>query len=296
MAKLSLTDVASGYALITTLNANNTLIETALENTLSRDGTTPNTMSDNLDLNSNRVTNLSDATNNQDAVSLAQLTAATVVASSITAALVSLADASGDYTATTAEAAFAELAATTGAAIIGVLDSGANFAGADVEAVLAELQANIDALSFLSNVSEDTTPQLGGALDCNSNGINMGDQIIDQPVLRDFGIENNAVASSSAVAVYDLETGNSFTTTLTEDITTVTLSNPPASGTMGEIIIKFIQDGTGSWTVTWPASVQWQGGTGPTITTTATTGTDLVTLKTFDGGTIWYGDYGQDYS
>ena len=52
MAKLSLTDIAAGFQSVTTTNANHTLIETAVENTLSRDGTAPNTMSANLDMNS----------------------------------------------------------------------------------------------------------------------------------------------------------------------------------------------------------------------------------------------------
>ena len=94
----------------------------------------------------------------------------------------------------------------------------------------------------------------------------------------------------------DWENGNAFQVTLTENITTVTLSNPPASGTLGEIIIKFVQDGTGSWTVTWPSSVKWPGGTAPVITATATTGTDCVALKTWDGGTTYFGDFTQDYS
>ena len=76
MAKLTLTDIAAGYVLVTTFNANNTLIETALENTLSRDGTSPNTMSANLDMNSNKVVNLTDGTNNQDAVTVLQLNTA----------------------------------------------------------------------------------------------------------------------------------------------------------------------------------------------------------------------------
>ena len=58
MAKLSLTDVSAGYVLVATYNANNALIEAALENTLSRDGTTPNTMSAALDMNSQFITNL----------------------------------------------------------------------------------------------------------------------------------------------------------------------------------------------------------------------------------------------
>jgi hypothetical protein len=84
MAKLTLTDIAAGYALISTFNANNALIEAALENTLSRDGTTPNTMSAALDMNSQLINNLAVPTSDQDAATKAYvdtLTAAITAAS-----------------------------------------------------------------------------------------------------------------------------------------------------------------------------------------------------------------------
>ena len=80
MAKLALTDIAAGFVLVATINANNALIEAALENTLSRDGTTPNTMSAALDMNSQNINNLPDATANQSPVTLAQLNAASISA------------------------------------------------------------------------------------------------------------------------------------------------------------------------------------------------------------------------
>jgi hypothetical protein len=58
MAKLSLNNIASGFASTATLNANFDAIETALENTLSRNGTTPNQMNADLDMNSNGIINL----------------------------------------------------------------------------------------------------------------------------------------------------------------------------------------------------------------------------------------------
>jgi len=58
MAKLTLTDVTSGYQTPATINANNALIEAALELTLSRDGTSPNTMTANLDMNTNDIVNV----------------------------------------------------------------------------------------------------------------------------------------------------------------------------------------------------------------------------------------------
>jgi len=58
---------------------------------------------------------------------------------------------------------------------------------------------------------------------------------------------------------------------------TFTFANPL---TGGRYLIVLKQDGTGSRTVTWP-TIKWQGGTAPTLTTTANK-TDLITLI-YDG-------------
>lgn len=61
MAKLTLADVGNmldGPTAQGLINDNSALIETALENTLSRDGTAPNTMGAALDMNSNQIYNL----------------------------------------------------------------------------------------------------------------------------------------------------------------------------------------------------------------------------------------------
>ena len=56
--KPTLTDISSGYASNATINSNNDAIETAFENTLSLDGSTPNAMNADLDLNSNNINNV----------------------------------------------------------------------------------------------------------------------------------------------------------------------------------------------------------------------------------------------
>lgn len=64
MAKLTLNDLtslANAQSAIASINANNTLIENAIENTLSRNGTSPNSMSADLDMNSNQILNLPEA-------------------------------------------------------------------------------------------------------------------------------------------------------------------------------------------------------------------------------------------
>jgi len=58
MAKLTTTDITAGYSSATAYNNNNALIEAAVENTLSRDGTTPNTMGADIDLNSHDLNNV----------------------------------------------------------------------------------------------------------------------------------------------------------------------------------------------------------------------------------------------
>lgn len=72
MAKLTLSDLLAKFSSITTINANNDLIEAALENTLSRDGTTPNEMTASLDMNSNKILNLPTAVASTDPIIFTQ--------------------------------------------------------------------------------------------------------------------------------------------------------------------------------------------------------------------------------
>lgn len=77
MAKLVLNDLANlqneGTA-VSTINDNNTTLETAFENTLSRDGTSPNQMLNNLDMNNNHILNLPEPSSDTDPVRLIDLT------------------------------------------------------------------------------------------------------------------------------------------------------------------------------------------------------------------------------
>jgi len=153
----------------------------------------------------------------------------------------------------------------------------------------AHVQLGTGGTGGLTNVIEDTTPELGGPLGCL-------DEEVQRPDLVDYAISSSSPSSTAGAITFDLEVSNAFEVTLDENITSITLDNPPASGKYGELVIKFVQDGTGSWTVAWPASVNWPGGVAPTITTTATTGTDMVHLATWDGGTTWFATVAQDFS
>lgn len=70
MAKLTLNDVtnfADNSTAVTTTSANNAAIEAFAETVLSRDGTSPNAMNADIDMNSNRIINLATPVNNSDA-------------------------------------------------------------------------------------------------------------------------------------------------------------------------------------------------------------------------------------
>lgn len=74
--KLTLNDVGdlrNTTTAQTTINNNNALIETALENTLSRDGTSPNNMESSLDMDSNRILNLPTPINESEPLRLQDL-------------------------------------------------------------------------------------------------------------------------------------------------------------------------------------------------------------------------------
>lgn len=333
MPKLTLTDITSGYQTASAYNANNALIETALENTLSRDGTTPNTMSANLDMNSNKIVNVTDGTNNQDAVTLKQLNDASIVVSTIAATAVTLADAGANYTATTAEAAFAELASTAngeGASIIGIEDAAANMAATNVEDALAEIYVDMvsqNASPTLNTLYLNETAEAGAdvagdgqfwvltatpnvprftddagtdwVLVTNNLAFDMNDKQLTSPRIANFSLPVETGAIAAGVCTIDLDDGNAVEISLTENITSFTVNNQPSGTSYYEVLIKFVQDATGSRTVTWGgefSGIKWPGGAAPTITTTATTGTDIISVKTFDGGTTWFGNYSQDYS
>lgn len=95
--------------------------------------------------------------------------------------------------------------------------------------------------------------------------------------------------SSSGAVTFDFTTGNICKITLTEAITSITLSGAAAGDTLK---IEITQAAGGYAVSGWPASVKWPGGTAPTIT--ATNGSvDIITLE-FDG-TNYRASAVQDY-
>lgn len=115
--------------------------------------------------------------------------------------------------------------------------------------------------------------------------LNMQDQTLTRPDIKDYAETVNAIGSTGGgTQDIDLTNGNVVTATVDTSANTFTFSNPPASGKAGSFTL--ILTNGGSQTVNWPAAVDWAGGTAPTLTTS---GVDILTFTTVDGGAIWYG-------
>ena len=78
MSKVTVATITSGYGTVDKLNSNFTALAAALENTLSRDGTSPNAMEADLNMDGQRILNLPEAVSAAEPVTLAQLQGAAV--------------------------------------------------------------------------------------------------------------------------------------------------------------------------------------------------------------------------
>ncbi len=140
---------------------------------------------------------------------------------------------------------------------------------------------------------------------------------IKRALLKDTSYEVTSPSSSSGTLILNMELGNWFDVTLTEDVTTLTLDNPPVgssrilledglgslfledgsgylinevSDAVGNIFFIARQDNTGGWSITWPASIIWERDTGESPDQTlAADAVDVYWFFTLDGGTTWYG-------
>lgn len=96
-----------------------------------------------------------------------------------------------------------------------------------------------------------------------------------------------ALTSTEGASTIDLSAGNVFEHTLTE-ATTYTISNA-VSGSAHSFTLIITQPET-AVAVTFPASVKWQNGATPDISTGSKI--YVVTFLSIDGGTTWLGMFG----
>lgn len=137
---------------------------------------------------------------------------------------------------------------------------------ANLQATLAGLFAGLGANTFTGDQS------LGG------------NQIINAKFKQQSEVKT-APSISSGTLTLDLSTANFFAVALNAAITTLTISNPVASGSVSSFTLEFTADGTAR-AVTWGAVVKWPGGTAPTLTSTNAK-RDVFAFYTYDAGSTW---------
>ena len=149
--------------------------------------------------------------------------------------------------------------------------------GSTVQAYDATILNDADIGVNVQAYNADTS--LTDVAETRSASIDMADNIVQSPVLKDYAETSIAMSANDV----DLSLGNVQTKTIATN-STLTFSNPPATGNAGSFTL--ILTNGGAATVTWPTSIDWPAATAPALTAA---GVDVLFFTTIDGGTIWYG-------
>ena len=114
-----------------------------------------------------------------------------------------------------------------------------------------------------------------------------GGQMTDRLDVKTAAQVKASAAIATNVLTLSLSAASFFTVTLNQAITTLTLTQVPASPLVYTFSIQFTYSNTTLYNVMWPASFKWSSGVAPTLT--CNTGKyDLLTFLTHDGGTTWF--------
>ena len=172
-----------------------------------------------------------------------------------------------------------------------LVDGGLKLAGTLVTSSAAEINkldglgASTTELDY-NDITTLGTVQTSKTVTADASGVvNHADYVVQRPNFKDYAETHQAIGSiGGGTQDIDLTAGNVVSGTVDTGTTTFTFSNPPASANSGSFTL--ILTNGGSQTVNWPGSVDWAAATAPTLTTS---GVDVLTFTTIDGGTIWYG-------
>lgn len=98
-----------------------------------------------------------------------------------------------------------------------------------------------------------------------------------------------ALGNVSGTKAIDLTAGLAVSATIT-GTTTFSFTDVPQTG--ATVVVMQLTNG-GAYTITWPSSIKWSGGTAPKFTAS---GIDIVVLTTNDAGATWYGNVNLKYA
>lgn len=139
-----------------------------------------------------------------------------------------------------------------------------------------------------------TTYKIIGLATGTSNGDAVNKLQVDTALALKANLTGQKVitfgSETAADASIDWNDNQKQSITLTQN-ETLTFTDPTGGGS-GNFTLRVIQGGTGSYTITWPASVKWGDAGAPTLST-AVGKIDLISFY-FDG-TNYYGAYNLGY-
>lgn len=98
----------------------------------------------------------------------------------------------------------------------------------------------------------------------------------------DFSEKANSIGTTGSITI-DTSTGTYFYNTATTGAITFTFSNPASTGRVTTFTLELFGGGTN--TPVFPGTVEWSGN----VTPAWSTGKDIVSFSTRDGGTTWLG-------
>jgi hypothetical protein len=172
-----------------------------------------------------------------------------------------------------------------------LVDGGLKLAGTLVTSSAAEIN-KLDGLSATTTELDYNNVTTLGTVEASktvtadaSSVVNYVDKVIQRPEIKDYS-ETKTALSAAASVTCDITTGNVFSLTADQN-TTFVFSNPSPTGKSCAFTLVWTQDSSDR-TITWPASVDWAGGSAPDVTS-GSAKIDIYTFFTMDAGTIWYG-------
>jgi hypothetical protein len=120
---------------------------------------------------------------------------------------------------------------------------------------------------------------LGGGIAC-------ADEVIGRPIFTDYAETVNVIGNTGGgTQSIDLALGNVVTSTQNTSATTYTFDNPSPTGKSCSFTL-FLTNGASNSGTVWPTTVDWAGGSAPSLTSS---GVDVLTFTTLNAGTLWYG-------
>jgi hypothetical protein len=182
-----------------------------------------------------------------------------------------------------------DLSVSTDIRVSGVVDATGDLLGGRDALISRDgsFGRNLQVIGASTLAATNTTTLTASGMATLSAGLNVTGEAVITGAARTPSTATNATATTTL----DCRASNVFRVAMGTNITTLTLSNPGDGQTVN---IRFVQDGTGGRTVTWPASFRWAGASAPTLSTAADR-VDLLVASYFADTGTWLASLAKNF-